>query len=207
MQVELFRHLLAERGLVVMERRQTVQELHVRVAGERHHLRVHLIPAQQRNPLRPLLFGFAHRHPHIGIDKVRALHARRHVFRQRDFPTVLFRQRAALCHQALFRPAGFRGHQAQIQPGQRRRFQHRVAHVVARVARVDQRHLVKRLARQVLLHGQQVRQQLRRVELVGQPVPHRHARILRQRFDDFLAVPAILNAVVHPPEHARGVLN
>ena len=58
-QIELFRHLLTQRGLVVMERRQTVQELHVRVTGQRHHLRVHLIPAQQGNPLGPLLFGLA----------------------------------------------------------------------------------------------------------------------------------------------------
>jgi hypothetical protein len=45
------------------------------------------------------------------------------------------------------------------------------------------------------------------VELVGQAIPHRHAGKLRQGFDDFLTVTAILNAVVHAAQHARGVFN
>ena len=79
-QAVLRRHLFAERGLVVVERGQAVEEFHLRIAGQRHHLAIYLIPAQQRDTLRPLLFGFAHRYPDVGIDKVRALHARRNIF-------------------------------------------------------------------------------------------------------------------------------
>jgi len=59
----------------------------------------------------------------------------------------------------------------------------------------------------MLLHGQQIRQQLRWVKLVGQAVPHRHASKFGQRLDDFLAVAAILNAVIHAAQHAGGILN
>ena len=57
----------------------------------------------------------------------------------------------------------------------------------------------------MLFHGQQVRQQLGGVELVGEAVPHRHAGVLR-RVSTTSAVAAVLNAVVHPSEHAGGVL-
>ena len=59
----------------------------------------------------------------------------------------------------------------------------------------------------MFLHGQQVSQQLRRMEFIGQAVPHRHAGVLGQRFDHFLAVAAILNAVIHAAQHARGIFN
>ncbi|MOA18998.1 hypothetical protein D3C78_1393500 [compost metagenome] len=42
---------------------------------------------------------------------------------------------------------------------------------------------------------------------VGQAVEHRHAGVLGQVFDDFLLEAAILDGVVHAPEHAGGVLH
>ncbi len=76
---------------------------------------------------------------------------------------------AAFGHQLRLRPAGLRRHQPQIHARQRGGFQQRVAHVVARVADVRQFHFAQRLARQMLLYGEQIRQQLGGVELVGQP--------------------------------------
>ena len=206
-QAILLRHLLAERGLVVVKRGQTVQEFHVRVAGQRQHLAVNLIGPQQRDTLRPLLFGFAHRHPDIGIDEIRAFYACGDILGERDPPAGLFRHCLAFGYKLGGRPAALRRDQTQIQAHQRGGFQHRIAHVIARIARIDQRHLVKRFARQMLLHGEQIRQELRRVKLIGQAVPHRHARELRQRFDDFLAKTAILNAVIHAAQHAGGIFN
>ena len=57
----------------------------------------------------------------------------------------------------------------------------------------------------MLQHGHQVGEDLRWVELVGQTVPHRNARILGQLLDDFLAEAAVLNAVIHPAQNLRGV--
>ena len=45
------------------------------------------------------------------------------------------------------------------------------------------------------------------MEFVGQAVPYRNAGILGQGFNHFLAVAAILNTVVHAPQHAGGVFN
>ena len=64
----------------------------------------------------------------------------------------------------------------------------------------------ERLGR-VLAHGQHVGQDLGRVELVGQAVPDRHAGVVGQRLDDLLVEAAVLDAVVEPAEHARGVLD
>ena len=56
-------------------------------------------------------------------------------------------------------------------------------------------------------HGQQIRQNLRGVEFVRQPVIHRHARIARQFFHRFLAESAIFHRIEHSAQHARRVFN
>ena len=94
-----------------------MQEFHLRIAGQLHHGAIHLIAAQQRNTLCPLLFGFAHRYPHVGVDKVRVLHACGNIFRQGYVTAVLLRQRFALCDQARFWPAFLWCHQTQIETG------------------------------------------------------------------------------------------
>ena len=70
--------------------------------------------------------------------------------------------------------------------------QERIAHVVAGIAEVAVRDLRERLVA-VLAHGQDVGQHLGRVELVGQPVPDRHAGVLGQRLDDLLVEAAVLD--------------
>ncbi|MNT63079.1 hypothetical protein D3C72_2008600 [compost metagenome] len=45
------------------------------------------------------------------------------------------------------------------------------------------------------------------MEFIGQPVPHRHARVFAQLFDDGLAIAAILDAVIHAAQHAGGVFH
>jgi hypothetical protein len=59
----------------------------------------------------------------------------------------------------------------------------------------------------VLAHREDVAQRLRRVPLVGQAVPDRDAAEQRQRLDQLLLGAAVLDAVVHPAQHARGVLH
>ncbi len=41
----------------------------------------------------------------------------------------------------------------------------------------------------------------------GQAVPYRHPGKFRQRLHQRLAVAAILDAVIHAPQHARGILH
>ena len=84
--------------------------------------------------------------------------------------------------------------------------QERVAHVVAGVAQVAVGDPRERLGA-VLGHGHDIGQDLRRVELVGQPVPDRHARVPRELLDDLLAEAAVLDAVVDAPEDPGRVLH
>ena len=56
-------------------------------------------------------------------------------------------------------------------------------------------------------HGHQVSEDLRRVKFIGQAVPHRYARVLPQFFNDLLTKTAILNAVIHPAQHAGGIFH
>ena len=57
----------------------------------------------------------------------------------------------------------------------------------------------------MLFQGQKIGQHLRGVRLVGQAVPHGHARVFCQRLDRGLRKAAVLDAVEHAPEHARRV--
>ena len=54
---------------------------------------------------------------------------------------------------------------------------------------------------------QKIRQNLRRMELIGQTIPDRYAGILCQILDDFLTKAAIFNAVKHTAEYPCGVRN
>ena len=59
----------------------------------------------------------------------------------------------------------------------------------------------------MLLHGQEIRQQLGRMKLVGQAVPYRNTGIFGKGFDHFLTMAAVLNTVIHPAQHAGGIFN
>ena len=59
----------------------------------------------------------------------------------------------------------------------------------------------------MLAHRQRISEHLSRVKLVGQTVEHRHACILSQLFHYILPKTAIFNAVKHPPQNTRRILN
>ena len=59
----------------------------------------------------------------------------------------------------------------------------------------------------MLRHGQEVRQHLGRVSLLGQPVPDRYAGRAREFLDDLLAEAPIFDPVIHAAEHAGRVLD
>ena len=80
----------------------------------------------------------------------------------------------------------------------------RVRHVVLRVAHEHELEAARAL-RELLFDRHQVGDHLRGVELGGEPVPHRDARVFGELLDDLLAVSAVLDAVEHAAEHARGV--
>ena len=193
--------------MFVVERRQAVHKLDVRVAGGLHHLRVDLIRLHQADALGPGFLRLAHGDPHVGVEEIGPLHAFFHVVGEGDARARLFRNGAALLNQARLRPEGFRRNEADIHPHLGRTDHQGVAHVVARVAEIGKAQLRQGFARGVLQHGHQIGENLGRVELVGQAVPYRHARVLAQLFDDGLPVAAVFDAVVHAAQHAGGVFH
>ena len=57
----------------------------------------------------------------------------------------------------------------------------------------------------MLLHGEEVGQNLGGMALVGQAVPHRHACVFGQLLNGLLLEAAVLDAVEHATQHAGGV--
>ena len=78
-----------------------------------------------------------------------------------------------------------------------------IPHVIARVSHVHQANVPRRA--EALPDGQEVGQNLGRMEFIGQAVPDRHAGIPPQILDDLLAVAAVFDAVKHAAQHPGGV--
>src|SRR4051794_10051013 len=154
----------------VVEGREAVHEPGVRVAGGTHRVRVDLVGPHLRDPLGPHLLGLAHRDPDVRVDEVDALHAFGDRVGQRDPSARVPRDPASRLDQLVVRPAGARTDEPDVRAELRAADHERIAHVVRRVAEEGERDLVHRLAG-VLLHRQEVGQDLGRVELVREAVP------------------------------------
>ena len=70
-----FLYPTAHFGVGVVESRQAMHEFDLGIAAGRHHAAVHLVVFEQGNALGPRRFRLAHRHPHIGMDKVHAIYS------------------------------------------------------------------------------------------------------------------------------------
>ena len=57
----------------------------------------------------------------------------------------------------------------------------------------------------MLTDGEEIRQDLGRMEFVGQAVPHRNAGVMGQFLHDLLAESAVLDAVKHTAENTGGI--
>jgi hypothetical protein len=205
-QAELLVDPFADLRLAVVEGGQAVHELHRRVAAAGHGRRVDLIGLQQVNALLPDGVRLAHRHPHVGVDVVHAPEALVHVLGQRQPRACLFSHGAGGGDQIVIGPQAPRGADAHVHAQLAAADQQRVAHVKAGVAHIAVGNLIGRL-RRVLDHRQHVGQNLRRVKLIGQPVPDGHTGIAGQRLDRLLGKATVLDAVVHTPQYARRVLH
>ncbi len=195
-------HLLAHDGLVVMEGGQAVHE-HGLITGLRHQLSVDLIGGQIGNTLLPDLHRLAHGDPHIGIDHIGVLYGLGGIGDEGQRGAGLHGDGLAGADQlgigeVLLRRAGHKVH-AHLGAAHHQG----VAHVVAGVAHIHQLLALQTAA--VLLNGQEVRQDLGGMELVGQAVPHGNVGILGQLLHDALAEAAVLDAVKHAAEDAGGV--
>ena len=195
-------HLLADGGLVVVEGGQTVHE-HGLGAGLRHQLGVDLIGGQVVDALLPDLHGLAHGHPHVGVDHVGVLHGRGGIGEEFQRGAGLGGNGLTLADQRRFGEVLLRGAGHEVHTHFGAAHHQGVAHVVAGVAHVHQ--LLALQAAAVLLNGQEVRQNLGGVELIGQAVPHGNVGVLGQLLHNALAEAAVLDAVKHAAQDAGGV--
>jgi len=168
---------LAYLRLAVVEGREAVHELDLRVAGQLHRPAVDLVGQQQLDALVPDTLRLAHRDPDIRGEVVDPLDRRRDVLGELEARARCRSQRAGRLDQRRLRPEGLRCADAHVHAQQTPCNHQRVAHVEACIAHVAVADLLQRL-RAVLHHRKNVGQRLGGVELVGQAVPDRHARVL-----------------------------
>ena len=84
-------------------------------------------------------------------------------------------------------------------------YHQRVGDVVAAITDIGQS-LTGELT-ELLLHGEHICQDLRRVPVIGETIPHRHAGVLSQGLDRLVGKPTELDAVEHAAQDPRGVGN
>ncbi len=181
-----------------MERRQTVQEnafaARIFHDGPRHPVR-----RQIPDALLPDFIRLAHGYPDVGIDHIGSPRPGRHVVGQRDRGAGRGRVFPALPHQLRIREIalGRAGHE--IQTHLRAGDHQGIPHVVAGVAHVNQFHALQ--MSEMFPNRQKIRQHLRRVVLIGQAVPDRHARVPGDLLDNLLPETAVFDALVDPAQH------
>jgi hypothetical protein len=202
----LLEDVLADLRLAVVERRQAVHELHRRVARPGQHGAVHLIGGECVDALGPGGLVLTHRYPHVGVEEVHAADALVHVLGQGETGAGLLGDPPAGVDEAVLRPPVTRGAQPHVHAVLAAADHQRVPHVVPGVAQVAVADLTQVLLA-VLGHRQHVGQDLGRVELVGESVPHRDPGVLGKRLHRLLREPAVLDAVEGAPEHSGGVLH
>ena len=171
--------------------------------GHGHDLLVDLIGGQQADALGPHAVGLTHADPDIGVDHVGVGCALGHILGEGHAAAGLPGDVPGLLHQPLLgeQLLGSAGGEVHTHLGAGHH--QGVAHVVARIAEIGEAHALQ--SAQLLLDGQQVRQHLGGVELVGEAVPHGHARMVGQLLHQVLAEAAVLDAVIHPAQHPGGV--
>src|SRR3954449_3334807 len=118
----------------------------------------------------------------------------------------LLLEKKKLLDQLITRPEVFGGAQSDVHAELAPADHEGIAHVVAGVAEVAVGNLREVLVA-VLGHGQHVGEDLRRVKLIRQSVPHGDPGVAGQHLYVLLAGAAVLDAVEGPPEHPGGVLH
>ena len=171
--------------------------------GHGHHIPVDLIRPKLRDALFPQLVRFTHADPDVGVEDVAVLRALRYIVGDLQHSARLLGHSAAFFHQLLRRCQLLRAAGTEVH-AQLGTYDHqRVCHVVARVA--EERQLASAHIAELLARGHDVGQHLRGVEIVGQAVPHRHARVTGEIFDHGLLEAPVLDAVKHAAQHLCGV--
>ena len=170
-----------------------------------HELLVDLVSGQVVDPLGPDLHRLAHGDPDVGIQHVGPLGGHGGILLKAEGRTCLCRNGLTLGHESRVRLVLLGGAGRKVEAHLGAAHHQAVAHVIAGVPEVDKVDAFQ-LA-EVLPDGEEVREDLGGMELVGQAVPDRDTCIFCQVFHDLLPIAAVLDAVKHPAQHPGGVGN
>ena len=198
------RELLGQLGFGIMKGGQAMQEGAFLIPGLVKHCPVDLIAFQQFDPFGDL-FLFTHGSPDIGINNIGILDAAADIIGNGDFGLPLLGEALAFLYQFLGREKGLRCHDAKIHAHFGRPDHQGIGHVVAAVAHIgEDDSLQPPLGFE---HGHEIGQDLGGVVEIGQPVPDRDPGVLRQPLHGFMLEAAELDAIEHPAQNARRVLD
>ena len=81
----------------------------------------------------------------------------------------------------------------------------RVSHIITGISHIHQFNTLQ--TPKILSDCQKICQHLCRMILIRQPIPHRHSRIFRQFFHDFLAKATVLDSFEHTSQHSGRIRN
>ena len=199
---ELFIDGPADGRVQVVEGRQAVHEYALRT-GFPHDFRGNPVGQEVLDPGFPYLIRFPHGNPDVGIDHMGAGDGSGDVFLKLQHGAGFGGDLPALVDQAGIRMVFLRRAGDEVHAHFGAAHHQGIAHIVTGVPHVNQ--LDAGEGTEVLPDGQEVSQDLGRVEFIGQAVPDRNAGIAGQVFHDLLPETAVFDSVKHTAEHPGGI--
>ena len=175
--------------------------MHEAALGPRqlHQLPGDPVGRQIMDALCPDGIGLTHGYPDIRIQDIRAADSLPGIFDEGEFRPGLPGDFHAFLPQGGVRMVFGRRAGDETHAHLRAAHHQGIAHVVPGVPQINQLPSPQRA--EMLPDGQEIRQDLGGMKLIGQTVPDRDAGITGQILDDLLAVAPVFNAVKHPAQH------
>ena len=170
-----------------------------------HHPSVYLIRGKLPYPFFPYFIRLSHRNPDIRINNIRASHSRFHIFRQGNRRSRAFCNFFAFLHQLPVRKILFRRTSRKMHPHLSTGYHQGISHIITRIPHISKTDIFQ--ISKMLAYRQQIRQHLRRMELVRQAVPYRNFRILCQFLHDVLPEAAVFDPFIHAGKNSCRIRN
>ena len=171
--------------------------------GMIHHFFGHTIGNKGFDPLFPNAVRFPHGYPDIGINDMCAFYSFNWVGVKLQNRTGLSGDFLAFLDQLCRREGFFRRADYKMHSHFCAADHQRVTHIISGVTAVDQ--FFSFQLSKMLLNGQKIRQDLRRMIFIGQTIPDRNTGVLRQFLYDLLTESTVLDPIEHTAQHTGGI--
>ena len=204
LQAELLINRNAVLGLKIVIGRQAVHEAALFSRGLHQGLR-HLVRQKIMNTLCPDLFRLSHGDPDIRVQDICVPDSLHRIGLKLQCGAGFCRDGFAFFNQRRIREVLLRRAGHKVQTHLDAADHEGIAHIIPGIPEVDQ--LLPLQGTEMLPDCEEVRQNLGRMELIGQAVPHRDTGIRGQLLHTGLLKAAVLNAVKHPSQNPGRIGN